>query len=93
MQAKAKRLARFREELSADFENSRDVADLKVSASGREQAIIQRQKFAGGHSIESSDLTNNNISSDFEGSETSSIIIGLCPDMCPGIPLNCFTWE
>ncbi|XP_011010815.1 PREDICTED: uncharacterized protein LOC105115583 [Populus euphratica] len=84
IQAKAKRLARFKAELSDDFENSRDAADQKISASGREQAVIGRQNFYGGHSIESAgDLSNSNISPEFDGSETPTIIVGLCPDMCP----------
>jgi hypothetical protein len=92
IQAKAKRLARFKAELSDDFENSRDAADQKISASGREQAVVGRQNFHGGHSIESAgDLSNSNISPEFDGSETLTIIVGLCPDMCPGIPLNCST--
>ncbi|CAK7332935.1 unnamed protein product [Dovyalis caffra] len=84
IQAKAKRLVRFKAELSEDFENSRDTADQKIAASGREQAIDGRQKVYGGHPIESTgDLSNSNISSEFEGSETSTVIVGLCPDMCP----------
>lgn len=84
IQAKAKRLARFKAELSDDFENSRDAADQKISASGREQAVVGRQNFYDGHSIESAgDLSNSNISPEFDGSETPTIIVGLCPDMCP----------
>lgn len=84
IQAKAKRLARFKTELSDDFENSRDAADQKISASGHEQAVVGSQKFYGGHSIESAgDLSNSNISPEFDGSETPTIIVGLCPYMCP----------
>lgn len=92
IQAKAKRLARFKAELSDDFENIRDVADQKIIASGREQAIVGRKILYDGNSIESTgDLSNSNISPEFDGSETPTIIVGLCPDMCPGISLNCST--
>ncbi|KAJ6323509.1 hypothetical protein OIU76_010921 [Salix suchowensis] len=84
IQAKAKRLARFKAELSDDFENIRDVADQKIIASGREQAIVGRKILYDGNSIESTgDLSNSNISPEFDGSETPTIIVGLCPDMCP----------
>ncbi|KAJ9182012.1 hypothetical protein P3X46_006050 [Hevea brasiliensis] len=84
IQAKAKRLARFKEELSESFENRPDIAEKKVSASGREQSIVERQKLVGSHSMESAgDFSNGIISSDCDGLESSTVIIGLCPDMCP----------
>lgn len=94
MQAKAKRLARFKEELSENFENSPDFGDQKISVSRREQSIVERQNFPGGYPTESAgDFTNGNNASDFVGLETSSIITGLCPDMCPGMPVNCLILE
>ncbi|OAY55893.1 SAC3 family protein B isoform X4 [Manihot esculenta] len=84
IQAKAKRLARFKEELGEKFENRTDIAEKKVSASGRERYIIEKQKFAGNYSMESGgDFSNGDISSDCDGLGSSGIIIGLCPDMCP----------
>ncbi|KAH7573663.1 hypothetical protein JRO89_XS03G0188500 [Xanthoceras sorbifolium] len=84
MQAKAKRLARFKVELSENVEISPDVADQRFSINRQEHSAVDRQKFGGECAIESSrDYPNNSITSDYEGSRTSSIIIGLCPDMCP----------
>ncbi|XP_065863486.1 SAC3 family protein B [Euphorbia lathyris] len=84
IQAKAKRYARFKNELTERSESKQDIAEQKASASRREQSMLERQKFAGSYSMESAGgVTNNNIPSDFEGLKTSSIIVGLCPDMCP----------
>ncbi|KAI9194620.1 hypothetical protein LWI28_007679 [Acer negundo] len=78
MQAKAKRLARFKVELSENVEKSPDVADRQ------ELSAVEMQKFVGEHSIGSSrDYPNDSTTSDYEGSGTSSVIIGICPDMCP----------
>ena len=83
MQAKAKRLARFKVELSENVEKSPDVADRQ------ELSAVESQKFIGERSIESSrDYPNDSTTSDYEGSGTSSVIIGICPDMCPGMCLN-----
>ncbi|KAJ4845709.1 hypothetical protein Tsubulata_014579 [Turnera subulata] len=83
IQAKAKRLARFKEELGDGFENSSEITDQKL-AKRHEQSIGEKKIFSGGYSMDSAmDLTDGNASSDFEGLETSSVIIGLCPDMCP----------
>lgn len=88
MQAKAKRLARFNVELSENVQISPEITDKKVSNSGRGQSVVERQKFVGGHSIESAkDYPNENTLSDNEGLEASSVIIGSCPDMCPGMCL------
>ncbi|KAH9765444.1 SAC3 family protein B [Citrus sinensis] len=84
MQAKAKRLARFKVELIENVQISPEITDKKVSNSGRGQSVVERQKFVGGHSIESAkDYPNENTLSDNEGLEASSVIIGSCPDMCP----------
>lgn len=34
------------------------------------------------------DFSNGDISSDCDGLGSSGIIIGLCPDMCPGMALS-----
>lgn len=85
MQAKAKRLVRFKGELSETAATTlTDTINRKVSAKGLEQSIIGRNKFAGEHSMDSAkDIGNDNALSDYEGCEKSSVIIGLCPDMCP----------
>ncbi|GAV63352.1 SAC3_GANP domain-containing protein [Cephalotus follicularis] len=83
MQAKAKRLVRFKTELSEVAQNP-DVAVKKISANRREQSMVQRQKFVGELSMgPKGDLSNGNAYSDYEGLVSPSVIIGLCPDMCP----------
>ncbi|KAE9599025.1 hypothetical protein Lalb_Chr15g0087191 [Lupinus albus] len=83
MLAKAKRLARFKVELSKSEQNSADVADQKASGNRHEQSVLE-QKHVAGHLMDSSgNFTNGHAVSDYEGSETSKVIIGLCPDMCP----------
>ncbi|XP_038723108.1 SAC3 family protein B isoform X2 [Tripterygium wilfordii] len=84
MQAKARRLARFKIELSEPTQDSSDIAGMKVSSNKLEHSSGGRQKLVGEHSIESAcDVPNRNTSSDYDSLETSSVIIGLCPDMCP----------
>lgn len=85
MLAKAKRLARFKVELSKSEQNNADVANQKASGNRHEQSVLE-QKYVGKHLMDSaSNFTNGQAVSDYEGSETSNVIIGLCPDMCPGI--------
>ncbi|KAJ7980171.1 SAC3 family protein like [Quillaja saponaria] len=83
LQAKAKRLARFKVELSKSEQGGPDIADQKDSANLHEQSVME-QKYVRGHSAESAgDLTNGHALSDYEGLNSSNIICGLCPDMCP----------
>ena len=85
MQAKAKRLARFKVELNAYVQGNPDFAGQK--ASKHEQTMVESQKFVGNHPRElAGDFTN--FISDYDASESSSIITGSCPDMCPGVSLN-----
>ena len=86
--AKAKRLARFKVELNKSEQNNADAADQKTSANRHEQSVLE-QKYAGGHVMDSAgNFTNGHAVSDHEGFETSNVIIGLCPDMCPGMFLR-----
>ncbi|KAK7245749.1 hypothetical protein RIF29_40598 [Crotalaria pallida] len=83
MLAKAKRKARFKVELSKSEQSNADVAEEKASGNRREQSVLE-QKPVAGHLMDSAgNFTNGHAVSDYEGSETSKIIIGLCPDMCP----------
>ncbi|XP_050240312.1 SAC3 family protein B isoform X2 [Quercus robur] len=82
MQAKAKRLARFKVELNANVQDGPDFADQK--ANKHEQSMVERQKYVGNHPPElAGDFTNGHVSSDYDASESSTIITGSCPDMCP----------
>ncbi|KAK7412620.1 hypothetical protein VNO78_04125 [Psophocarpus tetragonolobus] len=83
MLAKAKRLARFKVELSKSEQNNDDIPDQKAFANRHEQSVLE-QKYVRGDLIDSaSNLTNGLTVSDNDGLETSNVIIGLCPDMCP----------
>ncbi|XP_024633139.1 SAC3 family protein B isoform X2 [Medicago truncatula] len=76
MLAKAKRLERFKDELSKSKPNNDDVADHTAS--------VSEKKYTEGNLMDSaSDFTNGHGVSDNEDRETSNVIIGLCPDMCP----------
>lgn len=82
MQAKAKRLARFKVELKENVQGSSDFADQK--ANRLEQSKVERQKYVGNHSTElTGDFTDGHVLSDYDVSEPSTIIMGACPDMCP----------
>ncbi|KAL2341204.1 hypothetical protein Fmac_009144 [Flemingia macrophylla] len=81
--AKAKRLARFKVELSKSEQSNADIPDQKGFANRHEQSMLE-QKYVRGHLMDSaSNFTNGHAVSDNEGLEKSSVIIGLCPDMCP----------
>lgn len=86
MQAKAKRLARFKDELSQPEPSNLGIGNQKVPSRGYDQAMSDNRK-----SKESLDLpadnANANISTDYEGQESSTIISGLCPEMCPGLSI------
>lgn len=84
MQAKAKRLARFKLELSEPVETRlTDTSDKKISAN-KHQRLMEETRKLGDYGMEpAGDFVERNASSEFEGTETSSVIVGLCPDMCP----------
>ncbi|XP_027186573.1 SAC3 family protein B isoform X3 [Cicer arietinum] len=83
MLAKAKRLARFKVDLSKSEHNNDDVADHTVSAN-RHEAYVLEKKYMGGNLMDSAgNFTSGQGVSDNEGRETSNVIIGICPDMCP----------
>jgi len=87
MQAKAKRLARFKVELSEPAKRSSIIAEPKFSSVHHDLSMVQERKFIR--------ETFNDVTGDFPpGSfdngdvESSSNIVGLCPDMCPGMLLQ-----
>ncbi|XP_057959584.1 SAC3 family protein B isoform X2 [Malania oleifera] len=83
LQAKAKRLARFKDELNQSVRASPNIVNPKLH-SNRHEHYMERQKLFGGYPVEAAgDFTNGNVLSDHDGLESSNIIVGLCPDMCP----------
>ncbi|PSS33918.1 SAC3 family protein like [Actinidia chinensis var. chinensis] len=84
LQAKAKRLARFKVELSQPVQSTSGIGNQNVSVSRHDQSLAERRKSMGERSTDmAGDFPNSNVLSEYEGPESSSIIIGLCPDMCP----------
>ncbi|XP_051126724.1 SAC3 family protein B [Andrographis paniculata] len=81
--AKAKRLARFKDELSQPVQSSSTVRNQNIPAK-RSQTLHERQKFSDDPTAdEMGDRSGGNFLSDNEGMVSSSVIVGLCPDMCP----------
>ncbi|KAK9266688.1 hypothetical protein L1049_012402 [Liquidambar formosana] len=84
MQAKAKRLARFKVELSQTEPSSSETANQRFSGNRQDQAMMEKHKYVGEQSVEAAgDFPDGSVLPDSDGLESSSIIIGLCPDMCP----------
>ncbi|KAL5984519.1 SAC3 protein B [Asimina triloba] len=81
-QAKAKRLARFNIELSNPVLGTRDITKQKPSGAKNDSKNDIR-KFIVKHPIQEADLSNSGPLFDDEGAESSSVVVGLCPDMCP----------
>ncbi|GMH18801.1 hypothetical protein Nepgr_020642 [Nepenthes gracilis] len=81
LQAKAKRLARFKGELSDLVENGLSVAHRNFPSTKSDQFVMEKQKLVGDYWVGSAwDLADD---IDDKGLELSGIIVGLCPDMCP----------
>lgn len=86
LQAKAKRLARFKNELSETVEVSPpDIVDERLSVNRFQHNVEERKKRVGEQpTVSAGEFLNDTVSSDFEGMETSGgVIIGSCTDMCP----------
>ncbi|KAI3469482.1 hypothetical protein Pfo_026145 [Paulownia fortunei] len=82
--AKAKRLARFKDELGQPVQSHSTVRSQKVPAKRQHQSTSERQKISEDPTIDvMGDSAGGNVSSDYEGVSSSSSIVGLCPDMCP----------
>lgn len=89
MEAKAKRLERFKDELNQPMQNDVSVKDQKVTAKRQLPGMVERQKLIGDPAL---DMTGNfsNVSapSDYEITDISTVIVGSCLDMCPGMLWN-----
>lgn len=83
LQAKAKRMARFKDELSQPEPISLGIGNQKVPLRVYDQAVSDNQKSKKESLDMSADNPSANISAEYEGQDSSSIISGLCPEMCP----------
>lgn len=81
MQAKARRLARFNFELTQPAENLLD-ANRKTPENKLSQASVD--KWDADKPAEARDSLNRENLLEIESSESSPVVVGLCPDMCPG---------
>ncbi|XP_010242537.1 PREDICTED: SAC3 family protein B isoform X2 [Nelumbo nucifera] len=82
-QAKARRLARFSNDLRQTEQSMHDLTKHKLSMYGQDESLVGRREFVAEHPVEAGGDFPNGSTSDFEGLESSHVIIGLCPDMCP----------
>ncbi|CAN8260295.1 unnamed protein product [Cochlearia groenlandica] len=80
-QARAKRLARFKGELDPISSRPVDTQLTNSPVNKTLKPLDNKQTF---NSLESSrNALKGDVFSDYESSEQHSLIIGLCPDMCP----------
>ncbi|KAL6963065.1 hypothetical protein U1Q18_038031 [Sarracenia purpurea var. burkii] len=87
LQAKAKRLARFKVEHSEPVQSTSGIGNPRFSGNGRDQWLTERQKVMGEQPTDmAGHFPNGNVLSDYEGSESLTITTGLCLDMCPSVP-------
>lgn len=87
LQAKAKRMARFKDELSQPEPSSLGNGNQKFTSRVYDQAV-SNQKSKKESLDMSADNPSANMSVEYEGQDSSSIISGLCPEMCPGWSLD-----
>ncbi|XP_075101226.1 SAC3 family protein B [Nicotiana tabacum] len=82
-EAKAKRLARFKDDLGHSVRDDSSIHQ-KGPSKRQYQSVMDERKFAAEVSVDSTDdFSNGNLLSDYHGSDSSGVIIGSCPDMCP----------
>ncbi|KAL5701593.1 hypothetical protein ACHQM5_026913 [Ranunculus cassubicifolius] len=80
LQAKAKRLARFGGELSQPVQSNMDNVKHKSPTIRNDQGVAERRKLVADQTV---DAAGDFMLADYESSESSNVIIGVCPDMCP----------
>ncbi|XP_011090907.1 SAC3 family protein B isoform X2 [Sesamum indicum] len=84
IQAKAKRLARFKDELSQPVQSHSTMKNQRSPAKRQHQSALEKEKLSEDSTMDAmGDAVGANGFSDYEGRASSSSIVGLCPDMCP----------
>ncbi|CAH9099508.1 unnamed protein product [Cuscuta europaea] len=84
LDAKAKRLARFKDDLDQPLRSDSVSRDQRVVANTQYQSVADRRKLMEESSVDNpGDLSIGNAVSDYEGPVSSGIIVGSCLDMCP----------
>lgn len=85
LHAKAKRLARFKDELSQPVPSRSTVKNQKDPAKSQHLPMPETQNMSEDPKMDMVvDSAGGNAFSDYEGIASSTSIVGLCPDMCPG---------
>lgn len=83
LHAKAKRLARFKDELSQPVESHSTVRNQ--TAKMQHQSTSERERIPEDPKVDlMGDAGGGTASSEYEGVASSNNIVGICPDMCPG---------
>ncbi|KAL8047802.1 hypothetical protein ABFX02_07G023600 [Erythranthe guttata] len=83
LHAKAKRLARFKDELSQPVESHPTVRNQTVATKMQHHLTPEREREDPTMDV-MGDTVGGNFSSEYEGVASPSNIVGVCPDMCPG---------
>lgn len=83
MQAKAKRLARFKVELSQPVESTTDFGNQNPNLNRHGQSLPGRQNTVKTLSADMEGDHDDTVLPDHEGPKSTTVITGLCPDMCP----------
>lgn len=76
LQSKAKRLARFKDELSQPKQNATTFGNQK-------HALEKPRPHEDSKMDATADLVDSDVISDYQGGALSGSIVGVCPDMCP----------
>lgn len=83
MQAKVKRLARFKMELSQPVESMVGTGNQNSYVNSNGQLLPGRQNTVGTVSADVGGDYDDTVLPDSEGPKSTTVITGLCPDMCP----------
>ncbi|VFQ60197.1 unnamed protein product [Cuscuta campestris] len=84
LDAKAKRLARFKDDLEQPAQSDPIARDQRVVMKKQYQSVAEQQQLMEESSVDTpGDFSNRNAISDYEVPESSGIIVGSCLDMCP----------
>ncbi|KAL1543164.1 SAC3 family protein B-like isoform X2 [Salvia divinorum] len=84
LHAKAKRLARFKDELSQPVPSHPTGKNQKDTTKSHQLSLPDKQSLSGDPKMDMMvDSSSGNAFPDHEGTSSSTSIVGLCPDMCP----------
>nr|XP_043639664.1 SAC3 family protein B isoform X2 [Erigeron canadensis] len=81
LQAKAKRMARFKDELSQPEPS--ETGNRNQKSQQVDHLGTDKRKLMGEASDMTGHLRNSNLQNDGEDQDSSNAIVGYCPDMCP----------